>query len=756
MASLLKSMATGTTTAAQDATTAAKNTTTAVADDTTGVVTDILKKFDDLIISFANDTQEVLHVYTFDHRTRRIKETAIIPFKNVDATKILLSDVRELLLSEKAVEPRLLWSEICNQRGAKVQDTISFQAYLDILNEKSSEVGETTEDNADTYRVYLLSEEIADNSYIRSFLDRGAKATIDKLAQQPVAAAQPKVPEVPTSFSHNIFLNPTTTFSIIHAADMSEKHWSVVIRNNSLLNAHQVIDAGGRVGKIVERSMHTTFRLKPRLFLNYQISASAASDSIAKQKQMLRIPRFRIEDDSYIEQFQTSKSVSRAIAQSSLSETSAEAAVSGGAFGFSASASASYSDEKSSTTASSSSSDTQVMTITYNFPRVVIDFDHHSLELTEECKADLLSIDSAAGINSFKEKYGRFFVTRIELGGRLHASEETTATTETEKAEQARSQKAAAALSFSSPYVQASAKMSHGEASSSNSDKSSSSSSHSMCWEAKGGDTLQCNDPTAWAYTVGSFYNWRPVKQSRVLSLEDVISTIPGHQDTKENWANILKTNTKTEPANTKTEIGFSIETAAQGKSLTVASSDEGGFLGTVFKQAEEVPISDQRAIYLKRLSQATSGGTPLVYGPLGSSASQKFFIEVDNKDGEKATIKYNQPYRIYSKTGDKDSDRKWLGSTPTLEGYVDTSLIWAGSEENATKFQFVYPFMGGNSLDIEDSAPISISMYNQEDEHIGLAMAVPSEGLKSAKAVGVAQNSYRSLRDTLFKFTYV
>lgn len=38
---------------------------------------------------------------------------------------------------------------------------------------------------------------------------------------------------------------------------MSEKHWSVVIRNNSLLNAHQVVEVDDEVGKVVERSMHT-------------------------------------------------------------------------------------------------------------------------------------------------------------------------------------------------------------------------------------------------------------------------------------------------------------------------------------------------------------------------------------------------------------------------------------------------------------------------------------------------------------------
>lgn len=54
--------------------------------------------------------------------------------------------------------------------------------------------------------------------------------------------------------------------------------------------------------------------------------------------------------------------------------------------------------------------------------------------------------------------------------------------------------KAAAALSFSSPYVQASAKMSSDKSSTSSSDTSNAASTKSMCWEAKGGDTLLCNE----------------------------------------------------------------------------------------------------------------------------------------------------------------------------------------------------------------------------------------------------------------------
>lgn len=38
---------------------------------------------------------------------------------------------------------------------------------------------------------------------------------------------------------------------------MSEKQWSVVIRNNSLLNPYRVVDLGSKGGKFVERSIHS-------------------------------------------------------------------------------------------------------------------------------------------------------------------------------------------------------------------------------------------------------------------------------------------------------------------------------------------------------------------------------------------------------------------------------------------------------------------------------------------------------------------
>ncbi|EHA28381.1 hypothetical protein ASPNIDRAFT_43312 [Aspergillus niger ATCC 1015] len=745
MSSLVSDVTKAATTAATAATDATTSAATTAAKDTTSMAHNISKELETLLSNLTGETQQVLHVYSYDTHTRVIKEKACIAMKNADPSKMKLSNVRELLVSEKVLEPKLLWSTFCNQRGAKVLDSHSFQAYLDILNEK-----EIDADNADTYRVYLKheSDEV--------FFPLGGKVIVDNKIAGVSAAEQPKAPAVPTTFSHNIFTNPNTTFAVVHPADMSEKHWSVVIRNNSLLNAHQVVEVDDKVGKIVERSMHTAFILRPRPFLNYQISDSAASDSIAKQKQMLRIPRFRIEDDSYVEQFEKTKSVSRAIAQSSLSQTAAEMAVLGGAFGFKASASASYSENNSSSSASTSTEDTKVLTITYNFPRVVIDLDHHSLDLTEECKADLLSVDSAASIASFKDKYGRFFATRVQLGGRLLSSEDITETTSTAKSEQAKAMKAAAALSFSSPYVQASAKMSSDKSSTSSSDTSNAASTKSMCWEAKGGDTLLCNDPPAWAATVGSFYSWRAVKQSKVLALEDAISTIPGFQYIKQKFADILKND---QPTLTRVSVGFQLSHGPDNKLLTVNptltdNDDTDTFENDVYSMASTTTMTAERYDYLHKLNIIEQSSDAVGLSAKSSSSdSQNFYVDVETAEGnEVKQLKYNYPYRIYNKPSSTSSDQSWLFSSPTLQGYVSTSLIYASTKHHASSFQFKNITIGETSEYITSGSRVHIVMFDHNGTEIGTASRQPRLGDR----VGVDSEHFGRIRLNEFTLTYV
>ncbi|RAQ54784.1 hypothetical protein AFGD_003751 [Aspergillus flavus] len=665
----------------------------------------------DIIANDKKEPQLILHVYSYSRESRLIKEKCCLPFKNVKDEEMQLTDIRKLLIGENILEPRLVWSSFCNQRGAVVQDITNFKAYLQILNEKSSEVAETSEDNADTYRVYLLSEKIINQDVInKAILDRGAKVTTDKKLAELPTASQPEPIQAPTSFSHNIFVNPTTTFSIVHPADMSEKQWSVVIRNNSLLNPYRVVDLGSKGGNFCSEAARV-----PRL----SDIRHGAKTSVSAQ-QLLRIPFFRIEDDSYVEQFEETKSVSRAVAASSMSQFDASLAIEGGAFGFSASASASYGDTNSSSDSSSSSEENKVMNITYNFPRVTIDFDHQSLDLSNQCKADLKAVSTAADIESFKNKYGRLFAMRVQLGGRLHAAEESTARTSAEKAEHAKSQRAAAALSFKSPYVQASA--------------------NSACM----------------AYTVGSFYNWRVVKQSSVLAIEDVISSIPGYQDTKQIFADILDKNSKKEaPGKTEQKpgtIGFQLRSKMVDKYVTIgqqATKDE------VAKHISELtagkPTTKKRLQFISRLSASITDAAQLQFENKKDSAPQKFYRlrqvlapiyfyvgsrRIGLADCIGSQLKYNYPYKIYGKEGNED--RLWLFSNQTMPGFMSTAFVWAAKEKGATTFRFLLPSNLGNSpsRDIEDGEEVSVQLFDKHDHEINLATRFDRRGDKVGTVV--------------------
>ncbi|OJJ98908.1 hypothetical protein ASPACDRAFT_61603 [Aspergillus aculeatus ATCC 16872] len=673
-------------------------------------------------------TPEILHVYSYDGDTRLLKEKACIPFANPDDAGLKLSDIRQLLISEKALEPRLLSSPFTNQRGAKVADTTSFKAYLQILNEKSSELGDRIEDNADTYRVYLNSKKIIETGYAHGLRNQGEKVAVDKSAADFPVARQPTKPQEATTFSHNIFYNPATTFSIVHPADMSEKHWSVVMRNNCLLHAYRVVDVDG--SKFVERALYP----KAAQLISRMISATAEVDSIGEAKQSLRIPRFRIDDDSYIRQFETKKSVSRAMAEASLSETDAKMAMhhftpaktrgvcsEGGAFGYSASASASYSESKSSSSTSSSTQESRVMTITYNFPRVVIDFEPSGLDLSEECKFDLERVNTAAAINVFKSKYGRFFTTRVQLGGRLHNSEQSNSTDAAATAKQAKSMRAAAALSFSSPWVQASASASHSNSSDSSSEKRDVSAYSTINWEAQGGDTLQCNNPPNWAYTVGSFYNWRPIHQSKIMPLEDVISMVPGYEDTKARFAALLAAKKPEQQT-----IKFRLE--SMGEMVSVSSADNGKTL--VDTITDSIPAELARRLLLsygmglftaqterlkKQLNKAEFGKLPVQFVEFQRTAQapgQDFFIITEQ--GE--TPKYKIKITIEGK-------EQWLGINPTMVRVVEQALVWAGSSaENACYFTFIPADLGqtGHYVGTEDE--FYIYLYDRDKNKIGYA----------------------------------
>lgn len=90
-------------------------------------------------------------------------------------------------------------------------------------------------------------------------------------------------------------------------------------------------------------------------------------------------------------------------------------------------------------------------------------------------------------------KTGHFFATRIELGGKLHSSEDMKSFGTATEAETASAMKISASASFSAPVVQASASYGRETQNNSSGGDKVSNLQRSVSWQAQGGDTLLCN-----------------------------------------------------------------------------------------------------------------------------------------------------------------------------------------------------------------------------------------------------------------------
>ncbi|KAE8398376.1 hypothetical protein BDV37DRAFT_288579 [Aspergillus pseudonomiae] len=475
-------------------------------------------------------------------------------FKNVQGTR--LKDIRAMLNSENGLSVRLQGSPFCNKVGAVANENLHFTEYIKSLDRGGTKSEEEKEEESDkqgystqvpgadqpvaesqAYAVYFKSRALTSemNDVTKEFLKEKLELELRKAEISKVDK-----PDILTSsYDHASFMAGAGKGAVVHPTDMTQGQWNTVLETNALLHASYVrLLRKGTVCK-VERAMYPAFQLRSRLFLDF--NASKDDKDIVIPARHLFIPRFRVEDDSYVEVSENKSSVASAIASSSLSETAAEVAVGGGAFGYSAGAQAGFKAEEQGSESKATSEETRHMIITYNFPRVILQLDEESLELTEECANDLAHVTDMASITSFKARYGTFFATRVELGGRLHATEDSAALGKTSVSEKSKAMKAAASLSFSSPWVQASASASSASSSANKTESSESSLNVSMTWEAKGGDTLLCNNPPAWCSTVASFYNWRVVKQENLLSIEDIIAKIPGHEDVKNRFSRIIE-----------------------------------------------------------------------------------------------------------------------------------------------------------------------------------------------------------------------
>ncbi|KAE8130884.1 hypothetical protein BDV38DRAFT_289224 [Aspergillus pseudotamarii] len=470
----------------------------------------------------------MIEIHVYDPVSKSTEMTKFVKVVNCNQD-MTMGGIRQLLNRNGALNSRQRASPFCNKIGAVASEELLFKDYIKSLDRGQKANGESgsqdkksqpqSEEEEQTVCVYLKTGNIltgmdeATKEYVRQKLD------IELRKAELAKAGDIKLPD--TLYDHSSWMAKAADNEPTYAVEMSEEQWDLVVRCNSLLHGSCVRKPAPGIQRPVQRAMYPAFTLKHRRFPARKVNLD--NNNIHVPDQNLFIPRFIVNDESYVEVTESQSSVSRAIAQACLSEMAAEAAVGGGLFGYSFGAKGAYENEENAANSSRSATERKMMTITYNFPRVLLQLDEDSLELTDECRDDARRVETKDDVQAFKDKYGCFFTTRVELGGRLHATEESEAMGSQTIAERSKAMKYSAGVSFSSSFMQASGSYSSGSATSGSEERSESKLTSTLTWEAKGGDPLLCNNPAAWCNTVGPYKNWRVVKQDAPIAIEKLL-----------------------------------------------------------------------------------------------------------------------------------------------------------------------------------------------------------------------------------------
>ncbi|KAJ6148985.1 hypothetical protein N7471_000184 [Penicillium samsonianum] len=675
-----------------------------------------------------------LDVNVFDGKEEKAKKTNCVPLKDFNVSNKTLSDIRKALIDNGGLDASRAGSAFCSATGAQVNDSTSFADYMEILSENVGEEKEKPEKaaNVTVHDVYIKTKDKK-----RTDRKTEAKELIKqelnlKLSDKP-ELLQASLEQLASSFNRADWVAEGNETSV-NPADMSEKEWNAVIRNNNLLSAHRLVfsnlgrltDGSKKVKfRRIERAPYSAFVLKPRKFASHEIP-----DADVKVEQVFHIPRFTVGDDSYVDAFETKSSTASAMARSSFSSIEAEASVEGGAFGFSAAISAGFSQSENNALSTQNTADSSTMNITYNFPRVVLYLDQFGVDLSQECASDLVGVKDASSLIAFHHKYGHFFATRIELGGRLFSSEKFSALGTKTEDEAATAMKIAAAASFSSSFVSGS--VSYGQEKQTNAQNSSSNRAmqSSISWQAQGGDTLLCNNPSAWCPTVAPFHNWRVIKQEDVTPLGDFIGQIPGFEDIPEKFKSIAEVTRKKEVVSFRISLQ-DYQRNEKNKPEYLSLHHAWKIKGEVEEALSKVPDT---------ILDISNNGYPGLSMETNSSENV-FDIEVETLLNQAPTIEFKKRYHIYNR-----KRGLWLRAFTIPFKGKEITLLAAGPKNQATLFEFRDKSREGPMRNADDC---SLVVYGPDGRQKGsIAYALETHGT-SIGAMPYSVDNERWLRFT-------
>ncbi|KAJ4367759.1 hypothetical protein N0V86_009881 [Didymella sp. IMI 355093] len=288
------------------------------------------------------------------------------------------------------------------------------------------------------------------------------------------------------------------TKAYVEPGDMDGNQWNAVLKNNRALTGYFYSWTNAKDKRpVLVKARKPAFNLRGAA----PVGEPPANDVSAPQVKIPAIPPFYIEDDATVgiteihDQFQ---------------HTLVKEGFNSFALGGSVSTSTSVSS----------------LVATYNFPRVVIELDPECLELTNECRLDAMRVTDEISKARFFRNYGTIFVSKFTLGGYLHSTRNVT-DKEQSTLEQVKDRtRIAAGLSIQTPKASGGLNFAKVDSTGRETGDASLFQDAHLTWNARGGDTLLCSNPPAWASTVKDFKLWRLMNQQRLVTLDGLMKDI--------------------------------------------------------------------------------------------------------------------------------------------------------------------------------------------------------------------------------------
>ncbi|KAJ5108605.1 hypothetical protein N7456_005280 [Penicillium angulare] len=720
---------------------------------------------------------ELFSIWTYDKAGKTKVTDRIVTESIKDGAT--LADIRAALIKGK-LDSKKARFPFCTSDGARMGDQIKWDIYKKVVSdppivsdkedtENSGDAPEATSNEgtqtvkASTGRstgndVYFeLSEEETERKY--GELGENVKKMLESPLNMEFASDKVKLLTAGIKdfqlggYDHSQWMSNATA-DTISAGSLSDTDWDLVGRATHFLNGHRMVftenQEGRRKFQRVDRAPYSAFAIKARSLED--LGTTIPNVQLPTKDPILyRYPLYTVTDDSYVNVFETASALSNSLASSSFSQMDIEASIGGGLFGYSAGIKAGFSQSERQALASNKQSKNRSMNITYNFPRVILHLDSDTLDLTSNCKKALDNIISLRNdekvknwqekraLINFYQKFGQFFATNVELGGKLFSKEQFTSTDDASSMEKANAMKISAAISFSSPVVQASASYSQEKQSSSGQTNQSSNMNKALSWEAVGGDTTLCNNPPAWSPTVKPFKNWRVINQKDVMAIGEFIGTFEDYKMIPDCFRKISEDSAKEVTCRFRLRADPGADGNIKGEQYYGLRYDANGTKNEgLFDTLQEELINDStvtahhRKDDIKHWIQVAKnkfkgeGFTVGWHEWVGIDPERErskvggctFQLPIETQLGRPPRLRYNTPYSMYNQAynsylaADVGEDARIAGRTVGILYYTRT--------EPTNKFVFLKTSQENSKGEIEPNASVELHYCNENDEPIG------------------------------------